>query len=351
MPTQAESIAILRRALPGLVPEDPANPDGPAYGDPSGSLELHSLRGSRESELENRLANDQFGRPDPNTGRDAALLRFLKGDMASDPDTGTAATARTQKVQSQLDDAASFDRPELADMRRTKAADAEHLASAAARTTGEYGLKHQALENEGGIEKQRIASEGLVEAAGMKGKSGAGSTGRGMAQIMTRVAEGSNMIESLARLRELKDQTWTGPGASRAQTFLQKVPLLQGSDKYAAFEAESAALNNTLIHAMTGAQSSKEERDRILAQAPQPTDQDNAWKQHADVTERVIKGLNVRFSLLQAGVSPAELDRLPVEAYADYAPAAADAAGGGRTAAPAADPTAGHTIRRGAVIP
>ncbi len=156
------------------------------------------------------------------------------------------------------------------------------------------------------------------------------------------------MLGSLARLRELKEKTWTGPAASRAQTFLQKVPLVEGSDNYAEFEAETAALNNTLINAMTGAQSSKEERARILAQAPQPTDQDNAWQRHADVTERVIRGLNIRIGLLAAGVSAADLDQLPVEEYAKMEDENARRAAAATAAppAPTAPPAAGFSIKR-----
>jgi hypothetical protein len=134
MPTPSEAIAILRRALPGLLPASAddaggdASGDAPAgleYGDPTGSLALRELRGSREGELQTRLANDQFGagssRPDPNTGRDAALLRFLQGDIAADPYTGTAARARTQHVQDALDTASTTMRPEVGDAADTVA--------------------------------------------------------------------------------------------------------------------------------------------------------------------------------------------------------------------------------------
>lgn len=142
MPTPTEALAILRRALPGLVPasadtgdlgdaaaldtgaSDVSAPESP-YGDPSGSLALRDLRGSRESELQTRLANDQFGagsgRPDPNTGRDSALLKFLQGDIAADPYTGTAARARTQHVQDALDASATTMRPEVGEAADTVA--------------------------------------------------------------------------------------------------------------------------------------------------------------------------------------------------------------------------------------
>jgi len=331
MPTASEAIAILRRAMPGLVPAasasaDDSGDDGPIYGDPSGSLALRDLRGARENELQTRLANESFGRqPDPNAGRTALLLRFLQGNIASDPYTGTAARARTQHVQDTLDDAATFDRPEVTHVRNEQLADKEALATAAPRVTGEYGLRHQALENEGDLARQRIASEGIVDAAGLKG-GGAGG-GKLSAGLMERIAAGSNVLEGLQRLRTLKKDTWTGPLAGRAQSFLQSVPLVPSSKDFAAFKAETDAIKNQVIKSITGAQMSEKEVPRILGQVPLETDKDAVWEQKANALEQITRGLAKRVALLNAGVPASSLDAIPVESLAD-APDPAAAGGG-----------------------
>lgn len=319
MPTASEAIAILRRAMPGLMPATSADAadteGGPEYGDPSGSLALRDLRGARESELQTRLANEQFGRqPDPNAGRTAALLKFLQGDIASDPYTGTAARGRTQHVQDTLDDAATFDRPEVTHVRGEQQADKLALATAAPTVTGEYGLRHQALENEGAIAKQRIASEGTVDAAGLKGGGAGGKLASG---LMERMAAGSTVLDGLQRLRELKDKTTIGPLAGRVQSMLQTLPLVPASADFAAFKAETDAIKNTVIKSITGAQMSEKEVPRILGQVPLETDKPVVWEQKAKALEKITRGLAKRVALLNAGVPASSLDQIPIESLAD----------------------------------
>lgn len=318
MPTASEAIAILRRAMPGLMPATSADAadteGGPEYGDPSGSLALRDLRGARESELQTRLANEQFGRqPDPNAGRTAALLKFLQGDIASDPYTGTAARGRTQHVQDTLDDAATFDRPEVTHVRNEQVADKERLATAAPRVTGEYALRRQALENEGIAERQSLANVGAVDTAHAKG----GGTGHLSAALMKSIAENSNTVAGLGRLREMKKDVTTGPLAGPTQSFLQSVPLVPASKKFADFQSESSNIENNLLHALSGAAVTPSEYARLKNQVPQPRDKGPVWDSKADALERTMRGLNKRIGLLAAGVPAGQLDRFNVEEIAD----------------------------------
>lgn len=324
-----DSIAALR-SLFGLTPMNPKDPDGAAYGDSTGSLALSRARGSRETELENRLANDAFGsRPDPNTGRDALLLKFLKGEQAADPYTGQDATDRTHRLETNVDEAALYDRPDITKMRREDLGNKERLATAPARVAGEYGLRNRALQNEGEIERQRIASQGVVDAA--RGKAGAGSHILASG-LMERVATGAGVLEQLEHLKRLRGTTTTGPVAGPAQTLLQHMPLIPVSKDFATFKAESASVKNAMIKAATGAQMSEPEAIRLGEEIPNENDKDEVWDAKMKVARRKIRGLNVRIDLLNKGVPLEQVNTLSLEALAgadeDDAPDTAAATGG-----------------------
>lgn len=346
---RANPIDTLRRMV-GLGAVDPADPNaGSGYGDPTGSLQLSQLRGSRETELENRIANDQFGRqPDPNTGRDVALLRFLKGDQAADPYTGTAATARTHHMQDELDAIAAFNRPEQTGMRREKQADAEHLATAVPRVTGEYSLRRQAiesqgnldkqgLENTGALERQRVASQGVVDAAHSKG-----GPGKMAPSVMLKFAESASVVEGLDRLLAMKPDVTIGPVAGRLQGLLSHVPIIPTDEKFAAFRAETANIKNALLHTLSGAAVTPAEEVRLLAMIPLESDKDEMWTAKVTQLRKSMRGFNARLALLNQGVPAEIVMKMSLDDLADQP---AGPPGGGADPDPAAPVDDGFRIR------
>jgi len=258
------------------------------------------------------------------------------------------ARGRSRGVQTQRDATASYNDPDVTGMRDDQLADKTRLATAGPRVAGEYSLRQQELINKGLIDRQQLANEGVVNAAAAK--SGAGN--RLTSGLMERVAAGSNVLAGVNRLRELRKGVWTGPGAGRLQTFLQQVPLVPTSDKFAEFKSETDAIKNQTIKAITGAQMSEQEVPRILGQVPLETDKDNVWEQKAATLERITRGLNARIALLNSGVPANVLDQIPIETLADRPEVLEQIAPfeGGARGRPAAPPAgaapAGFTIKR-----
>lgn len=127
-------------------------------GDEFDPVALASLRDQRMGELEDRIAAESGVEPprisvDRRTGipqvesidqrtpadivRKSLLLRGLQRDQAEDPYTGNAEHARVTGIQNKLDEATSFNRPELADLRAQQGAeDIQHAAGRAGAITG-----------------------------------------------------------------------------------------------------------------------------------------------------------------------------------------------------------------------
>lgn len=150
MPTPSEAAAILRAHF-GMVQEPGGDPET-MVGDPTGSIALAGIRGTQQSELEDRIANEAAatqmapsegfvpgepgrryrtqGMSPANLVADRLNLRKLMGDQANDPFTGDAETARVGGIQHALDTAATIQRPEIGDASHTlatRAADAAKL--------------------------------------------------------------------------------------------------------------------------------------------------------------------------------------------------------------------------------
>lgn len=205
---------------------------------------------------------------------------------------------RVRKSQGGLDDVTAFNRPGDTGMRREKLHDAEDLASTVPRVTGEYSLKRQALENSGDLEKQRAASQGLIDVA--KAKGGAG--GHMSSAMQLQVAEAANVVEGLQRLRTLKPSVDIGPVTGRTQSFLSHVPLVPTDKAFSDFKSETANLQNSLYHALSGAAVTPTEASRLQGQIPLETDKDTMWESKADALEKSLRGLNARRALINSGV-------------------------------------------------
>lgn len=193
-PSARDAVAVLRQRFRGFDPTAADDPESTIVDDPGGALALHALREGRASELEDRLAADEAATLVPTEGyvqgepgrrmrsnASAAMsahvgrrrLQALGADMAADPDTGVAAQARVQGVQTALDDAATTARPELTDAANAvatrnafgtymkskgmKMGEYEAAASPAAQAAAEVPLHAQASDV-----GERLASEKLA---------------------------------------------------------------------------------------------------------------------------------------------------------------------------------------------
>lgn len=138
MPTPAEAAAILRAHF-GMQ-TDPQT--GDTYGDPTGAVALGVTRTADESDL--AAQGDRLGWPlaglpvesfvpgEPgrrqvtqpflaNALENKARLERVRGEIAADPFTGAAETARVGGIQKALDTAATIQRPEIGDAAETVA--------------------------------------------------------------------------------------------------------------------------------------------------------------------------------------------------------------------------------------
>jgi len=136
---------------------------------------------------------------------------------------------------------------------------------------------------EGGIEQQRIASEGVIGAAQARGTGTAG--GRLPSGLMERVAGANTALSTLSELEPLiEDPSFLGgigPAAGRFNQFLQGIPGAPSNENFNKINARSATLANATIKAITGAQMSEPEAKRIMMQIPTSHDRPDVWKSKA----------------------------------------------------------------------
>lgn len=121
-------------------------------------------------------------------------------------------------------------------------------------------------------------------------------------EIGNEVSEGQ--LDQLEKMFP-KVQNKIGPVAGRANTFGQKVPGLPVDTDYANFEASSSAFRNAVIKAITGAQMSEVEANRIRQQIPEVTDKPEVWKAKAAQTRINLQMLKGVLGKKQPGGGPA----------------------------------------------
>jgi hypothetical protein len=200
--------------------------DPHAAADPTGAVELGVLRGSRERELADRLAADEAaaqvpmegfvpgepGRryisrlPAANAASDRVKLADVRGEIANDPLTGAAAQARTGKIQSALDDAATFIRPEIGDAAKTAAERnyfAEFMKNKGLKM-GEYAAAGSPEAYAAGMTPVRVAgsaeSQDVLDAAGRRAVAVARA---GRQQNVKYTATEQQMLDSANSVQEL----------------------------------------------------------------------------------------------------------------------------------------------------
>ena len=237
--------------------------------DVNAPVELARLRHERQRELENRVAMGTDTRADP-------LLKMLTREQDEDPYTGVAEQKRISDIQQGLDEAASYQRPEIAEHRRGREAYELAKVGEPARVTGRYGLERERIQQAGELEQQQAASAGLMGAAMARG-GGAGGGNRLASGLVERVAGGQTALDILDRLERNFKSEYVGPARGRLNLLAQVIPGIPVGAGFAGFSADSATLANATIKAITGAQMSEPEAVRIMRQIPTEKDKDVVW--------------------------------------------------------------------------
>jgi hypothetical protein len=137
------------------------------------------------------------------------------------------------------------------------------------------------------------------------------------AGIIQQLAGGETALDSLNKIKANYRDEYVGPAAGRWNSFLQQVPLIPADKGFAGFDADTQAVTNATIKAVTGAQMSEPEAQRIKGQIPLTTDKPEVWHQKWDALNRAMRGLNIRMGLIQQGVPIQDLNSIPVEQLAD----------------------------------
>ena len=105
----------------------------------------------------------------------------------------------------------------------------------------------------------------------------------------------------LKSLEGLVQDGWLGPIQGRVTEAKVGLPGAPVSDQLARFYAETATLKNAVVKAVTGAQMSEPEAQRILTQVPSFADKPNVWRQKANATRDNLSMLRDRTIALSGG--------------------------------------------------
>lgn len=152
------------------------------------ALGLHALRDKRKAELEERAA---MGR-DPQA---PALLKLLTGQMNEDPDTGLAAHADVGQIHD------AQQKGKLYNLDETK-----QVRDDTNRTAMERLLEPERVKGEYALARQRVASEGPVDAARGKGDN-----------VIVQTLDAKTGKPMWTKRSEAAGKFGTGTGAERAE--------------------------------------------------------------------------------------------------------------------------------------
>lgn len=94
------------------------------------------------------------------------------------------------------------------------------------------------------------------------------------------------------RLNTKFNPRFVGPAEGRYNELMQGVPVIEADREFAAFGGESNTLKNTIIKAITGAQMSEPEAQRIMGQIPVTTDKPDVWVEKMKATIQNLEDLS-----------------------------------------------------------
>lgn len=166
----------------------------------------------------------------------------------------------------------------------------------------------------------KVAQGNLAVAQGnlaQRQKEAATGTGAGGARLgvaaIEKIAGIDQSLNIIADLEHLKEDRWLGPINGRLTEMSVQYPTGQAvPETLAKFYAQTTTLKNAVVKAITGAQMSAVEADRIMKQVPDFTDKPVVWKQKLDATRENLKTLKNRTIELSGGTVATEDDPLGI---------------------------------------
>lgn len=120
-------------------------------------------------------------------------------------------------------------------------------------------------------------------------KGGADAPGTGAQKQAVSDAQVAN--DTLDRLMKSYSADKVGPIEGRLNTARQVVPFVSNKTGFPEFAADTATLRNAIIRAITGAQMSQPEADRIMAQIPSENDKEDTWMAKAASTRNNLANI------------------------------------------------------------
>ena len=120
------------------------------------------------------------------------------------------------------------------------------------------------------------------------------------AQTITNEASEDQLSRLVDMFENQGGKDLVGPLEGRARSAGQKVPGVPVNKQFANFDAATAAFRNSVIKAITGAQMSEPEANRIRQQIPEVTDKPDVWRAKAEQTKKNLQDLKNRIAAIQA---------------------------------------------------
>ena len=121
------------------------------------------------------------------------------------------------------------------------------------------------------------------------------------AAALDRVAGADQGIKLAQNLDKLVQERWLGPVLGRATEAGVGLPGVPVSEELAEFYADTATLKNATVKAITGAQMSEPEAERIMKQIPTFADKPVVWRKKLEQTIANLRLMRERIVTLASG--------------------------------------------------
>ena len=121
------------------------------------------------------------------------------------------------------------------------------------------------------------------------------------AAALDRVAGADQGIILAENLDKLVEERWLGPVLGRATEAGVGLPGVPVSEELAEFYADTATLKNATVKAITGAQMSEPEAERIMKQIPTFADKPVVWRKKLEQTVKNLRMMRSRIVTLASG--------------------------------------------------
>jgi len=204
---------------------------------------------------------------------------------------------------------------------------------AAGRQQGESAQRVAEIQGRSGVSQEEAKTRGMLDVEGERmkrlkdflqpsgGAAGGGATGgfrpsvnaqgqvslappqRLLGRSQEMIAGADSSAHSLDKLEALLPavEGRLGPLTGRLSALGLQIPGISVDKNFAAFSAETATLTNATIKAVTGAQMSEPEANRIRKQIPALSDKPDVWRAKAAATRDNLRFLRQRMVDLGAG--------------------------------------------------